>query len=80
VNLYADKNAFMNFHENMQNEWSIIIEMQAKGHVMFDEWSIFYASYTFSHQFMDEILRDKDWFKEIKLVYAIQLLIMTRIL
>jgi hypothetical protein len=33
--------------------------MQANDHVIFDDESLLYASYTFSHQFMDEILRDK---------------------
>jgi hypothetical protein len=45
---YADKYAFMDFHANIKNERSVIIEMQANGHVMFDELSMFYASYTFS--------------------------------
>jgi hypothetical protein len=63
VNLYAGKNAFMDFQVNTQNEMSIIIEIQAKCYVIFDERSLFYASYTFSHQFTDKILREKDWFE-----------------
>jgi hypothetical protein len=60
VILYAGKDGCMDFHANMRNGGSVIIEMQANHHVIFDERSLFYASYTFSHQFMDEILRWKD--------------------
>jgi hypothetical protein len=78
VTLYAEKDAFMYFHENIhaniQNEWSVIIEMQAKGHLIFDERSMFYVSYTFSNQFSNDILYGKDWFELIWKVYAIQLL------
>jgi hypothetical protein len=64
----------MDFHANMQNGRSVIIEMQANDHVIFDDGSLFYVSYTFYYQFTNEILREKDWFKEIKSVNAIQLL------
>jgi hypothetical protein len=50
----------MDFDANMQNGRSVIIEMQAKDYVIFDDGSLFYASYTFSHQFMDEVILDKD--------------------
>jgi hypothetical protein len=60
VALYALKDAFIDFHANMQNGKIIIIELQEKGHVIFDDRSLFYASYTFSHQFPNEILLGKD--------------------
>jgi hypothetical protein len=68
------KDAFMDFDSNMQNGRSLIIEMQANGHVMFDDESLLYASYIFSNQFGNEIIHGNDWFKEMKPVYAIQLL------
>jgi predicted transposase/invertase (TIGR01784 family) len=74
VHLSPKKDAFMDFHAKTQRGDSVIIEMQAKRHVMFDERALCYAAHTYSHQLSDEILTRPDWYKELKPVYAIQFL------
>lgn len=52
----------------------IVIEMQARRHVMFDERALFYASHTYVNQLTDEELKQENWYRFIKAVYAIQFL------
>jgi hypothetical protein len=74
VPLSPKKDAFMDFHAKTQGRNSVIIEMQARRHTMFDERALYYAAYTYSHQLSEEILPEPDWYKGLKPVYAIQFL------
>jgi hypothetical protein len=68
------RDAFMDFHARTKGNGSVIIEMQAKRHVMFDERSLLYAAYAYCHQFSDEVLGEGSWFEQIRPVYAVQLI------
>jgi hypothetical protein len=74
VPLPKQKSAFMDFHIRRKNGAEIIIEMQVRRHAMFDERSLYYAAYTFSHQLTDRDFEQEDWYRSIKPLYAIQLL------
>jgi hypothetical protein len=74
VHLSPKRDAFMDFHAKTQRGDSVIIEMQAKRHAMFDERALYYAAYTYSHQLSEEILKRHDWHESLRLVYAIQFL------
>lgn len=74
VSLSPRRDAFMDFHAKTQNGASVIIEMQARCHAMFDERALYYAAYTYSHQLAEGALKESSWYKALKPVYAVQFL------
>lgn len=70
----VEKQVFMDFHCTTSNKDHVIIEMQMRRHTNFDERALFYAAYTFSHQLTNEELKKKEWYNNLKRVYAIQIL------
>ncbi|MDR2371994.1 MAG: Rpn family recombination-promoting nuclease/putative transposase [Puniceicoccales bacterium] len=64
----------MDFHAKTQGRDSVIIEMQARRHIMFDERALYYAAYTYSHQLSEATSGRPDWYEGLKPVYAIQFL------
>jgi len=68
------KQTFMDYHVTTQKGDHVIVEMQAKRHIMFDERALYYACYTYSHQISDQTFQEDTWFTKIKKVYAIQFL------
>ncbi|CAL6048723.1 Conserved_hypothetical protein [Hexamita inflata] len=79
------KQTFMDYHATTEKGESIVIEMQSRRHIMFDERALFYAAQTFVDQRQiqkDQISTQKntdelpsqqlEWYERLKKVYAIQ--------
>jgi hypothetical protein len=74
ISLSPKRSAFMDFHVRINGQADVIIEMQVQRHAMFDERALYYAAYTYSHQLTDEEIKQENWYRYIKPLYAIQLL------
>lgn len=53
---------------------NIIVEMQARRHVNFDEWALYYAANAFARQLSAVHLNADNWYEHLKPVVAIQIL------
>ena len=65
---------FMDFAATTSTNQRIVIKIQAKRHIMFDERALFYAAYTYSHQLDGQKILEQDCFKRINKIYAINFL------
>jgi len=74
VRTSGEKQTFMDFHVTTESGEHVIVEMQVKRHVMFDERALFYAAGTFSRQLSEEALENKGWFEHLRPTYAVQIL------
>lgn len=70
----GERQVFMDFHVRTNKGEHVIVEMQVKRHVFFDERALFYTAYTFSHQFEAEKLKNPFWYTQIKKTYSLQFL------
>jgi len=52
----------------------VIVEMQARRHLMFEERALFYATATYARQLSEEERKHEDWYRNLKPVYALQIL------
>ncbi|CAL6058526.1 Conserved_hypothetical protein [Hexamita inflata] len=79
------KQTFMDYYATTEKGESIVIEMQSRRHIMFDERALFYAASTFVGQMQiqkDQISTQKntdklpsqqlEWYERLKKVYTIQ--------
>ena len=58
----SEKSTFMDFHVRTKSGDHIIIEMQVRRHVYFDERALFYAASVFSGQFSEKELEKPTWY------------------
>ena len=70
----GEKQTFMDFHVTTQQKEHVVVEMQVKRHVLFDERALFYAAATYCRQLSEDTLSNADWFKGLQATYAIQIL------
>lgn len=69
-----NKQLYMDVHVVSRQGTHYIIEIQSKRHIMFDERVLFYACGTFAKQLTENELSDRDWFKKLKPVIALNVL------
>ncbi|HQS93480.1 MAG TPA: Rpn family recombination-promoting nuclease/putative transposase [Alphaproteobacteria bacterium] len=70
----SEKSTFMDFHVRTKSGAHIIIEMQVRRHVYFDERALFYAASVFSRQLSEKELEQPTWYKGLMPIYAVQIL------
>ncbi len=70
----SEKSTFMDFHVRTKSGVHIIIEMQVRRHVYFDERALFYAASVFSRQLSEKELEKQTWYKGLMPTYAVQIL------
>ncbi|GHT94771.1 hypothetical protein FACS1894122_11720 [Alphaproteobacteria bacterium] len=64
----------MDFHAVNSCGEHLILELQLRRHIFFDERILFYATRTYSHQIDNQTLATGSWHKKLKKTYAIQIL------
>mgnify|MGYP000335801230 CR=1 FL=1 len=69
----GERQAFMDYHVRTDSGKHIVVEMQVKRHVAFDERALFYAAATYSQQISKESLGNKGWYEKLHPVYAVQI-------
>ena len=65
---------FMDLHACTKHQSLIIVEMQAKCHLMFDERALYYACAIYANRLTKVQLQDKFWYHYLKVLIAIQIL------
>jgi hypothetical protein len=64
----------MDFHAINNRGEHLIVELQLRRHICFDERVLFYAARTYSHQIGKKVSIKGDWYNNLKKTYAIQIL------
>ncbi len=70
----GERQAFMDYHVRTADGKHIVVEMQVKRHVAFDERALFYAASTYSQQISKKTLGNKGWYEGLHPVYAVQII------
>ena len=67
----TEKQVFMDYHAITKQGQHVVIEMQKRRHIMFDERALFYLCHTYADQLSNEALAETAWYLNLKKVYAI---------
>ncbi len=70
----GEKQAFMDFHVTTRSKEHIVIEMQVKRHILFDERALFYAAATYSRQLTEKEFNTQEWYQSLRRTFAVQIL------
>jgi predicted transposase/invertase (TIGR01784 family) len=70
----GEKQLFMDLRVRTQNGTSVLVEMQARRHVCFDERAVFYAASAYAQQLNDKQCSKHTWYTELRPVVAVQIL------
>lgn len=77
IPVLADKHqqkTFMDFHAITSNNSHVIVEMQVRRHIQFDERAVYYTAATYFRQLSEQQKRAGDWYRHLMPVYALQVL------
>jgi predicted transposase/invertase (TIGR01784 family) len=63
----------MDFHAVNEHGEHILVEIQLKRHIMFDERALFHAARAFSNQISKDLFESGRWYEHLKKTYSVQI-------